>query len=124
MRVVKLTRSAKGGFVQALHRLGCVPAAPRDRRIVEDLKIPTRHQHLFRETGAPVCNRLSRLERPKPTICRRSGVSVFRARCEISGLSLVTRDTQDFPEVPVLNPFEDYFRQRRRQRFQAGIKTP
>jgi bifunctional DNA-binding transcriptional regulator/antitoxin component of YhaV-PrlF toxin-antitoxin module len=35
MRVVKLTRSVKGGFVQALRRLGRVPAAPRDRRLVE-----------------------------------------------------------------------------------------
>jgi AbrB family looped-hinge helix DNA binding protein len=36
MRVVKLTRSAKGGFIQALRRLGRVPAAPRDHRLVED----------------------------------------------------------------------------------------
>jgi bifunctional DNA-binding transcriptional regulator/antitoxin component of YhaV-PrlF toxin-antitoxin module len=36
MRVVKLTRPAKGGFLQALRRLGRVPAAPRDRRLVED----------------------------------------------------------------------------------------
>jgi len=36
MRVVKLTRFAKGGFVQALRRLGRVPAAPRDHRLVED----------------------------------------------------------------------------------------
>jgi bifunctional DNA-binding transcriptional regulator/antitoxin component of YhaV-PrlF toxin-antitoxin module len=36
MRVVKLAHSAKGGFVQALRRLGRVPAAPRDRRLVED----------------------------------------------------------------------------------------
>jgi bifunctional DNA-binding transcriptional regulator/antitoxin component of YhaV-PrlF toxin-antitoxin module len=35
MRVVKLTRSAKGGFIQALRRLGRVPAAPRDHRLVE-----------------------------------------------------------------------------------------
>jgi AbrB family looped-hinge helix DNA binding protein len=35
MRVVKLTRSAKGGFIQALRRLGRVPAFPRDRRLVE-----------------------------------------------------------------------------------------
>ncbi len=32
MRLVKLTRSANGGFIQALRRLGRVPAAPRDRR--------------------------------------------------------------------------------------------
>jgi len=36
MRVVKLTRSAKGGFIQALRRLGRVPAAPRDHQPVED----------------------------------------------------------------------------------------
>lgn len=36
MRVVKLTPSAKGGFLQALRRLGRVPAAPRDHRTVED----------------------------------------------------------------------------------------
>jgi bifunctional DNA-binding transcriptional regulator/antitoxin component of YhaV-PrlF toxin-antitoxin module len=36
MRVVKLTRSSKGGFIQALRRLGRVPAAPRDHRLVED----------------------------------------------------------------------------------------
>ena len=36
MRVVKLARTAKGGFLQALRRLGRVPAAPRDRRPVED----------------------------------------------------------------------------------------
>ena len=36
MRVVKLARPAKGGFVQALRRLGRVPAAPRDGRPVED----------------------------------------------------------------------------------------
>jgi AbrB family looped-hinge helix DNA binding protein len=36
MRVVKLTRSARGGFIQALRRLGRVPAAPRDHRLVED----------------------------------------------------------------------------------------
>jgi AbrB family looped-hinge helix DNA binding protein len=35
MRVVKLTRSSKGGLTQALRRLGRVPAAPRDRRLVE-----------------------------------------------------------------------------------------
>jgi hypothetical protein len=34
--VVKLTRSAKGGFIQALRRLGRVPTAPRDHRLVED----------------------------------------------------------------------------------------
>jgi hypothetical protein len=34
--VVKLTRSAKGGFIQALRRLGRVPAFPRDHRPVED----------------------------------------------------------------------------------------
>ena len=38
------------------------------------------------DNGAPVCNRLLRLERPKPTTCRRSGLSAFRARCEICGL--------------------------------------
>jgi|GEM_PF-924659 len=37
MRVVKLTRSAKGSFIQALRRLGRVPAAPRDYRLVEDV---------------------------------------------------------------------------------------
>jgi bifunctional DNA-binding transcriptional regulator/antitoxin component of YhaV-PrlF toxin-antitoxin module len=36
MRVVKLTRFAKGSFIQALRRLGRVPAAPRDHRLVED----------------------------------------------------------------------------------------
>ncbi|HEY3760875.1 MAG TPA: AbrB/MazE/SpoVT family DNA-binding domain-containing protein [Verrucomicrobiae bacterium] len=36
MRVVKLTRFTKGGFVQALRRLGRVPAAPRDCRLVEN----------------------------------------------------------------------------------------
>ena len=36
MRVIKLTRSAKGGFIQALRRLGRVPAASRDHRLVED----------------------------------------------------------------------------------------
>jgi bifunctional DNA-binding transcriptional regulator/antitoxin component of YhaV-PrlF toxin-antitoxin module len=36
MRVVKLGRAAKGSFVQALRRLGRVPAAPRDRHPVED----------------------------------------------------------------------------------------
>jgi AbrB family looped-hinge helix DNA binding protein len=35
MRVVKLTRSAKSGFIQALRRLGRVPAAPRDHQPVE-----------------------------------------------------------------------------------------
>ena len=35
MRVVKLTRSAKGGFIQALRRLGRVPAAPRNHQPVE-----------------------------------------------------------------------------------------
>jgi AbrB family looped-hinge helix DNA binding protein len=37
MRVVKLARAGKGGFVQALRRLGRVPAARRDRRAVEDI---------------------------------------------------------------------------------------
>jgi len=36
MRVVKLARTAKGSFFQALRRLGRVPAFPRDRRPVED----------------------------------------------------------------------------------------
>jgi len=36
MRVVKLTRFAKGSFIQALRRLGRVPAAPRDHQLVED----------------------------------------------------------------------------------------
>lgn len=36
MRVVKMSRPAKGGFVRALRRLGRVPSAPRDRRPVED----------------------------------------------------------------------------------------
>ena len=36
MRVVKLTRPAKGGFPQALRRLGRVPAAPRDHQPMED----------------------------------------------------------------------------------------
>jgi len=35
MRVIKLARSEKGGFLQALRRLGRVPAAPRDHRPVE-----------------------------------------------------------------------------------------
>jgi bifunctional DNA-binding transcriptional regulator/antitoxin component of YhaV-PrlF toxin-antitoxin module len=35
MRVVKLTRFAKGSFIQALRRLGRVPAAPRDHQPVE-----------------------------------------------------------------------------------------
>ena len=35
MRVVKLARSEKGSLLQALRRLGRVPAAPRDRRPVE-----------------------------------------------------------------------------------------
>jgi bifunctional DNA-binding transcriptional regulator/antitoxin component of YhaV-PrlF toxin-antitoxin module len=39
MRVVKLTRSAKGGFLQALRRLGRVPAAPRDHRLVETVHL-------------------------------------------------------------------------------------
>jgi hypothetical protein len=34
--VVKLTRSAKGGFIRALRRLGRVPAFTRDHRPVED----------------------------------------------------------------------------------------
>lgn len=37
IRVVKLTGPAKAGFVQALRRLGRVPAARRDRRPVEVL---------------------------------------------------------------------------------------
>ena len=41
MRVVKLTRSVKGGFVQALRRLGRVPVARRDSRLVKA-------QHLFK----------------------------------------------------------------------------
>jgi len=35
MRVVKLARLEKGGFLQALRRLGRVPAARRDNRLVE-----------------------------------------------------------------------------------------
>lgn len=35
IRVMKRTSPAKGGFVQALRRLGRVPAAPRDRRPVK-----------------------------------------------------------------------------------------
>ncbi len=35
MRVVKLTRFTKGSFLQALRRLGRVPAAPRDQQPVE-----------------------------------------------------------------------------------------
>jgi AbrB family looped-hinge helix DNA binding protein len=34
IRVVKLRTPRKGGLVQALRRLGRVPAAPRDRRPV------------------------------------------------------------------------------------------
>ena len=36
MCVFKLTRFAKGSFIQARRRLGRVPAAPRDLRLVED----------------------------------------------------------------------------------------
>lgn len=36
MRVVKRGRASKGNLVRALRRLGRVPAAPRDRRPVED----------------------------------------------------------------------------------------
>lgn len=48
------------------------------------------------ESGAPVCHRLLRLERPQPASCRRSGRFLFHAKCEISGLAVIGRLKESF----------------------------
>jgi hypothetical protein len=69
MRVVKLTRFAKGSFIQALRRLGRVPAAPRDHQRGAD-RLPTTRSHL-QLTVAKVCELAVRRKlKPDPDLIR------------------------------------------------------